>query len=40
MIKNQYGQYGRLNGDNHIGQVETEFNEKFVNEVVKELNKG
>ena len=40
VIRNQHGQYGRLNGDNHIGQVESEYNQKFEQEVVKELNKG
>lgn len=38
-IVNQHGKYGRLNGDNHIGQVETEYNQKIEQEVIKELSK-
>lgn len=41
VIVNQYGrQPGRVNGDNHIKNVETEFNERFEEEIMKELNKG
>lgn len=39
-IVNQYGrQPGRVNGDNHIQNVETEFNERFEEEIIKQLNK-
>lgn len=38
-IVNQHGRYGRVNGDNHIKKVEDEFNEKFEQEIMKELNK-
>lgn len=38
-IVNQHGSYGRVNGDNHIKNVETEFNERFEEEIIKQLNK-
>lgn len=40
VIKNQYGQYGRYPGDNHIGKVEQEYTEEFLNEVIAEVNKN
>lgn len=38
-IVNMHGRFGRVNGDNHIKKVEDEFNEKFEQEIMKELNK-
>lgn len=37
-IVNQTGKYGRLSGDNHIQEVEAEYNEKFEEEIKKQLN--
>ena len=38
VVKNKYGTYGRVNGDNHIGKVEEEFKEVFLNEILNNLN--
>ena len=38
VIKNKYGTYGRVNGDNHITKVEKEANEEVVQKIMEGLN--
>lgn len=39
-IVNGYGEYGRVNGDNHIQEAETEYVKKFEEELINNLNKN
>ena len=38
-IKNQYGSYGRVNGDNHMGRAEQEGIQELVNDIQTDLDK-
>ena len=38
IVKNQYGQWGRVAGDKHINKVEEEFIDEFLNEVLNNLD--
>lgn len=38
MVKNQYGSYGRVNGDNHMGRAEQEAIQDLMDDLSKDLN--
>lgn len=37
VIRNAYGEYGRVNGDNHIGKVEQWASEELIERIEREL---
>lgn len=37
VIRNKYGTYGRVNGDNHIGKAEQEATEQLIDELERKL---
>ena len=38
LVKNQYGSYGRVNGDNHMGRAEQEAIQELLETLSKDLN--